>query len=126
MRTDRYLFALFNCLSSPISVAGRACSSVDRRVRTQASRLKAQGSSPRPSGRTVHVHRTPASRVAHVACAAARVPARVPARVAPAQVSFEDAGGEQLSVPQRSLLSLRLLMLGGTAAAALLYALLPA
>ena len=126
MRTDRYLFALFNCLSSPISVAGRACSSVDRRVRTQASRLKAQGSSPRPSGRTVHVHRTPASRVAHVACAAARVPARVPARVAAAQVSFEDAGGEQLSVPQRSLLSLRLLMLGGTAAAALLYALLPA
>lgn len=60
VRTDRYLFALFNCLSSPISVAGR--------------------------------------------------------------VSFEDAGGEQLSVPQRSLLSLRLLMLGGTAAAALLYA----
>ena len=40
-------------------------------------------------------------------------------------MSFEDAGGEQLSVPQRSLLSLRLLMLGGTAAAALLYALLP-
>ena len=41
-------------------------------------------------------------------------------------MSFEDAGGEQLSVPQRSLLSLRLLMLGGTAAAALLCALLPA
>ena len=60
--------------------------------------------------------------MAHVACAAARVPARVAAP----QVSFEDAGGEQLSVPQRSLLSLRLLMLGGTAGAALLYALLPA
>ena len=86
----------------------------------QGSRLKA--ARPAPPGRTVHVHRTPASRVAHVACAAACVPARVAAP----QVSFEDAGGEQLSVPQRSLLSLRLLMLGGTAAAALLYALLPA
>ena len=60
VRTDRYIFALFNCLSMHISVAGR--------------------------------------------------------------VSFEDAGGEQLSVPQRSLLSLRLLMLGATAAATLLYA----
>jgi len=59
-RTDHYRFALFNCLSTPISVAGR--------------------------------------------------------------VSIEDAGGEQLSVPQRSLLSLRLIMLGATAAAALLYA----
>ena len=61
-----------------------------------------------------------------MARAAACVAACVPACVAAPQVSFEDAGGEQLSVPQRSLLSLRLLMLGGTAAAALLYALLPA
>lgn len=38
------------------------------------------------------------------------------------RVSFVDAGGEQLSVPQRSLLATRLLMLGVTAGATLLYA----
>ena len=64
VRSDRYLFALFNCMSMPVSVAGR--------------------------------------------------------------VSFEDADGEQLSVPQRSLLNLRLLMLCLTAGAALLYALVAA
>ena len=38
------------------------------------------------------------------------------------RVSFVDAGGKQLSVPQRSLLAIRLLMLGVTAGAMLLYA----
>ena len=61
VRADRYLFALFNCLGTPVAVAGR--------------------------------------------------------------VSFQGADGEQLSVPQRSLLTMRLVMLGVTAGAALLYAL---